>query len=86
VKKERLSYNILSHAMKHGCITVYFSGPILEHYQECGQAVSSAWYCAMLVEELKPTVCNKCRALLTNRVVLHRDDVQPRMAAAAVDI
>jgi len=26
-----------------------FNGPILQHYQDCGQMVNSAWYCAMLM-------------------------------------
>jgi len=29
------------------------NGPILEHYQDHGQVVTSAWYCAMLEEEMK---------------------------------
>jgi hypothetical protein len=24
------------------------NGPILKHYQDCGQIVNTAWYCAML--------------------------------------
>jgi hypothetical protein len=42
-----------------------FNGPILEHYQDLGQMVSSAWYCAMLEEELKSATCSKCRGMLT---------------------
>jgi len=40
-----------------------FSGPILKHYQDHGQMVSSAWYCAVLEEEFKPATCSKCRGM-----------------------
>jgi RNase P subunit RPR2 len=35
--------------------------------------ISGARYCVMLEEEFKPTTCCKCRAMLTNEVVLHHD-------------
>jgi hypothetical protein len=38
-----------------------FSGHILKRCQVHGQEVDSALYCAMLEEEMKPTVCSKCR-------------------------
>jgi hypothetical protein len=50
-----------------------FNWPILEHYQDCGQMVSSAWYYALLEEDLKPVVQSKCRGMLTNRI-LHHDN------------
>jgi len=46
-----------------------FNGPILEHFQVCGQTVNKAQYCAMLEVELKPTVHSKCRGMLTDGVV-----------------
>jgi hypothetical protein len=36
--------------------------------------VSSAQYCALLVEEFKPAVFSKCRGMLSNGIVLHRDN------------
>jgi hypothetical protein len=43
-----------------------FNGPIFKHSQNHGQMVNCAWYCAMLEEELKSSICNKCRRMLTN--------------------
>jgi len=40
-------------------------GPILQHYQDHGQTISSAWYCALLEECLKPTIHSECRGMLT---------------------
>jgi hypothetical protein len=40
----------------------------------CRQMVSSALYCAMTEEWLKPTVCSKCRGMLINGVVLLHDN------------
>jgi len=62
-----------------------FNGPILEHYQDHGQAVSSARYCAMLEEKLKPAIRSKHRGMLTDGVVLHRDNARPHTAAATVE-
>jgi len=36
-----------------------FNGPVFEHCQDCGQMVNNAQYCAVLEEELKPTIYNK---------------------------
>jgi hypothetical protein len=38
-----------------------FNGPILEHYQDCGQMVNGAQCCTMLEEELKPAICSELR-------------------------
>jgi len=61
-----------------------FNGPIHKHYQDHGQTVNNAWYCAMLEEELKPTIHNKHRGMLTDEVVLHHDNCRPHMTAATV--
>jgi hypothetical protein len=53
----------------------YFSGSMLEHYQNHGQMVSSKCYCAMHEEELQPTIYSKCRGILTG-VVPHHDNTQ----------
>jgi hypothetical protein len=45
---------------------------------------NNAWYCAMLEEELKPTIHNKHRGMLTDEVVLHHDNCRPHMTAATV--
>jgi hypothetical protein len=52
----------------------YFNGQILESYQDHGQTVNSAQYCATLEEELKPTICSEHRGMLTNGAVLHHDN------------
>jgi hypothetical protein len=36
---------------------------LLKYFQDHGQTVSSAWYCAVLEGKLKPTVHNKCRQM-----------------------
>jgi hypothetical protein len=41
-----------------------FSGPISEYYQDRGQMVTSAWYCAMLKEQSKPTIYSKHRGMM----------------------
>lgn len=38
-----------------------FWGPFLEHYQNHGQMVNSAWYCAKFIEKLKPAIYRECR-------------------------
>jgi len=57
-----------------------FNGSILEHYEDHGQTINTAWYCAMLEEDLKPTILSKHRGKLTNEVVLHHDNDQPHTA------
>jgi hypothetical protein len=42
-----------------------FNGPILEHYQDRGQMINSAQYCAMPEEELKLAICSKHKGILT---------------------
>jgi hypothetical protein len=59
--------------------------PVLMHFQEKGQTVTSAWYSDMLVNELKPTIQLKCWGLLSKRVLLLHDNAHPRMAAHTVD-
>jgi hypothetical protein len=43
-------------------------GPILKHYKAHGQTASSAHFCALLAEELKPTVHSKHRGMLTDEL------------------
>jgi histone-lysine N-methyltransferase SETMAR len=63
-----------------------FKGPILNYFQHNGQTRSSARYCAMLQEELKPTTRSKRRGFMTNGVVLHHNNAQPHTAAATVEM
>jgi hypothetical protein len=49
------------------------NGLIHNHCQDHGKMVSSAWYCAMLEEKLKPTLYSKHRGMLMNGVVLYND-------------
>ena len=44
-------------------LTIFWdvNGPILVHFQEKGQTVTSAWYSDMLVNELKPAIRSKRR-------------------------
>jgi hypothetical protein len=43
----------------------HFNVPILEHSQDHGQIVNSAWYYAVLEDESKPAICIKHRGMLT---------------------
>jgi hypothetical protein len=47
---------------------------IVKHYQDCGQTINSAQYCAVFEDKFKPVVCGKCRGMLKNGVVLHHDN------------
>jgi hypothetical protein len=62
-----------------------FNGPILKHYQDCGQVVSSVWYCAVLEWEFKPTIHIKCKEMLTDGVVLHHDNARPHMTIGTIE-
>jgi len=68
-------------------LTIFWdvNGPILVHFQEKGQTVTSAQYSDMLVNELKPTIQSKCRGLLSKRVLLLHDNTRSHMAARTVD-
>jgi len=61
------------------------NGPILVHFQEKGQTVTSARYGDMLVNELKPAIRSKRRVLLLKRVMLLHDNARPHTAAHTVD-
>ena len=56
-------------------LTIFWdvNGPILVHFQEKGQTMTSAWYSDMLVNELKPAIWSKCQGLLSKRVFLLHD-------------
>jgi len=58
--------------------------PILVHFQEKGQTVTSARYSDMLVNKLKPTIRSKRRGLLSKRVLLLHN-ARPHTAAHTVD-
>ena len=68
-------------------LTIFWvvNGPILVHFQEKDQTVTSARYSDMLVNELKPAIRSKCRGLLSKRVLLLHDNACPHMAARTVD-
>jgi hypothetical protein len=61
------------------------NGPILVHYWDHGQMISNTRYHAILEEELKPGICNICRRMLTNGVILYHDNAQPHMATETVE-
>jgi hypothetical protein len=68
-------------------LTIFWdvNGPILVHFQEKGQTVTSARYSDMLVSRLKTVIRLECRGLLSKRVLLLRDNTRPRTAAHTVD-
>jgi len=68
-------------------LTIFWdvNGPILVHFQEKGQPVTSARYSDMLVNELKPAIRSKRRGLLSKRVLLLHDNAPTHMAAHTVD-
>jgi hypothetical protein len=60
-------------------LTIFWdvSGPILVHFQEKGQTVTSARYSDMLVNELKPTKRSKHKGLLSKGVLLFHNNARP---------
>jgi hypothetical protein len=62
-----------------------YDGPILKYYQDHGQMVNSAWYCAMLEEEKSPT-CSEHRQMLTTGIVLYHNNTQSHTAAATIEM
>jgi hypothetical protein len=64
-------------------LTIFWNvnGSILVHFQEKGQAVTSARYSDMLVNEMKPAMRSKRRGLLSKRVLLLHDNARPHTAA-----
>ena len=60
-------------------LTIFWnvSGPILVHFQEKGQTVTSARYSDTRVNELKPAIRLKCRRLLSKRVLLLHNNAHP---------
>ena len=61
-----------------------YNGPILEHYMPRGSTVTSNTYSNLLRENLKPTICQKWRGLLTMGVCLLHDNARPHTATATV--
>jgi len=68
-------------------LTIFWdvNGPILVHFQEKDQTVTSARYSDMPVNELKPAIRSKRRGLLSKRVLLHHDNTRLHTAAHTVD-
>jgi hypothetical protein len=68
-------------------LTIFWdvNGPLLVHFQEKGQTVTSARYIDMLVNELKPAIRSKRRGLLSKTVLLLNDNARPHTAAHTVD-
>jgi len=68
-------------------LTIFWdvNGPILVHFQEKGQTVTSARYNDMLVNELRPAIRSKRRGLLSESVLLLHDNACPHKAAHTVD-
>jgi histone-lysine N-methyltransferase SETMAR len=68
-------------------LTVFWdvNGPILVHFQEKSQSVTSARYSDMPVNELKLAIRLKCLGLLSKRVLLLHDNACPHTAAHTVD-
>jgi hypothetical protein len=62
------------------------NAPILEHSQDRGQTISSALYCAMLGEDMKPAIRSKRRGMLTDGAVLLHDISRPQTVAATVEM
>ena len=60
------------------------NGPILKHFQEKGQTVTSAQYSDMLANELKPVIRLKRQGLLSKGVLLLHN-AHPHKAAHTMD-
>jgi hypothetical protein len=71
---------------RKGMPTIFWDvhGPILVHFQEKGQTVTSAWFSDMLVNELKSVIRSKGRRLLSKRVLLLHDNARPHTDADTV--
>jgi hypothetical protein len=61
------------------------SGSILQHCQDSGWTVNSAWLYAILEEELKLAIHSRCRGMLTNGIILHHNNAETQMAATSVE-
>ena len=64
-------------------LTVFWDSqaPVLEHYQERGTTINSAWYSEMLTDRLKPAIRSTCQGLLLKGVVLLHDNAHPHTVA-----
>jgi histone-lysine N-methyltransferase SETMAR len=59
-------------------------GVILEHYTRKGATITSASYCDLLENQLKPAIRTKRRGLLNTGVLLLHDNARPHTAHATV--
>jgi hypothetical protein len=70
-------------------LTIFWdvNGPMLVHFQEKGQTVTSAVFTAvnMLVNESKPPIRSKRQGLVSKRVLLLHDNARPHTAVHTVD-
>ena len=68
-------------------LTVFWDSqePILEHYMEKCVTVTSANYCNMLRNELRPTICSKRRGRLTHGFLLLHDNACPHTAHLTIN-
>ena len=68
-------------------LTIFWdvNGPILVHFQEKDQIVTSARYSDMLVNELKSAIGSKRQGLLSKRVLLLHNNARPHTAAHTMD-
>ena len=64
-------------------LTIFWNvnGPILVHFQEKGQTVTSARYSEMLLNKLKPAIRSERLGLLSKRVLLLHDNAHPHTAS-----
>jgi hypothetical protein len=60
------------------------NGPILVHFQEKVQTVTSARYSDMLVNKMKPAIGSKRQGLLSKRILLLHDNARPHTTAHTV--
>jgi hypothetical protein len=57
-------------------------GPLVEHYISKGTTVTSATYCDLLRNHLKPAIRSKRRGLLSTGVLLEHDNARHHTARA----
>jgi len=60
-------------------------GPVLEHYQDKGTTINSAYYSEILTDRLKPEIWSKHRGQLSKGNVFSHDSTHPHTAAHTVE-